>query len=172
MKGAGSAVNLQDAFVQVLELGDYSVSYRIAGFLTDVKHLITAKSDLKKRVLDTLHAAGVEIVSPSFMNQRQIQSGRKFIPTVRVEEEKTNLADDVPDDIIFDKAETAEGREKLKEEQSDIQLKQDELEILIKSASEQEKPKLEREIANLNKQAEKLSARFEESNKITDADKD
>ena len=34
------------------------------------------------RLLDTLHRAGVEIVSPTFMNQRQIKGERAFIPEV------------------------------------------------------------------------------------------
>ena len=56
----------------VISLDDFSVLYRVSGFLAEVKNLITVKSTLKKRVLDVLHENGVEIVSPAFMNQRQL----------------------------------------------------------------------------------------------------
>jgi small-conductance mechanosensitive channel len=61
---------LQNPFVQIKELGDFSISYRIAGFLPDVKHILTSRSDLRKLVVDMLHGDGIEIVSPNFMNQR------------------------------------------------------------------------------------------------------
>ena len=67
---------LKDAFVQVRELGDFAVSYRVAGLLEDVQSLISARSDLRRAVLDALHAADIEIVSPSFMNTRALAEDR------------------------------------------------------------------------------------------------
>ena len=43
---AASKVGLQDAFVQIIELGDFSVLYRVNGLLTDPKNMITTRSDL------------------------------------------------------------------------------------------------------------------------------
>ena len=42
---AASAVGLKDAFVQVTDLGDFAISYRIAGLLEDVQSLISVRSD-------------------------------------------------------------------------------------------------------------------------------
>ncbi|RZO83347.1 MAG: mechanosensitive ion channel [Oceanococcus sp.] len=109
LKQAAADAELNDAFVQILELGDFSVLYRIAGRLDDVSSLITARSRLRACMLDTLHDAGVEIVSPTFMNQRPQTDGQKAIPRP---ERKTLLADEEEpqtkvEDMVFDKAEQA-----------------------------------------------------------------
>lgn len=78
--GAASSAGLKDAFVQVTDLGDFSISYRIAGLLEDVQSLISARSDLRKSVLDALHGAGIEIVSPNFMNTLALEKGQRFMP--------------------------------------------------------------------------------------------
>ena len=53
LKTAAERADLEEPFVQVTTLGDYSVTYRVAGFLPQVKHLLTARSRLRKRILDT-----------------------------------------------------------------------------------------------------------------------
>jgi len=68
---AAKQVGLKDPYVHITSLGDFSVVYKIHGMLEDVKKVLTAKSDLNGAILDALHNANVEIVSPSFMNQRQ-----------------------------------------------------------------------------------------------------
>ena len=108
---AAERAGLEQAFVQITELGDFAVVYRCAGLLTDVKRLITVRSHLNGAVLDGCHEAGIEIVSPSFMNQRQVNDV-KFIPRRR----RPTPADDVapenlPEAMLFDKAEQAESRE-------------------------------------------------------------
>src|SRR5690606_32831704 len=82
LKQAAEKAGLEEPFVQVRELGDYSVRYRVAGFLPEVKYLLTERSNLLKHVMDELHGHGVEIVSPSFMNQRRLAEDRKMIPPV------------------------------------------------------------------------------------------
>jgi len=106
---AAKKAELKDPYVHVLELGDFSVTYKVSGFLEDIKVLLTTRSQLKKAMLDTLHAASVEIVSPTFMNQRPQKDGVVFIPKqsrvvkpVTVAEEKT------AEELAFDKAEDAE----------------------------------------------------------------
>lgn len=95
---------LADGFVQVMALGDFAVTYRASGLLEDTKRLISQRSNLKENVLDTLHDHGVEIVSPSFMNQRQVQDA--VIPDrVRTSSEESATS---PEDIVFDKADDAE----------------------------------------------------------------
>ncbi|WP_334021299.1 mechanosensitive ion channel family protein [Alteromonas sp. S015] len=109
---AAESAQLSEPFVQVVGLGDFSVSYRISGLLTEVKSLLSARSRLHKAVLDALHNADIEIVSPSFMNQRPQPDGLKMIakfPSHTKQEEAS------PEDVIFDKAEEAEQKEKSKE---------------------------------------------------------
>ncbi|HED54397.1 MAG TPA: mechanosensitive ion channel [Phycisphaerales bacterium] len=101
---------LVDGFVLVRELGDFAVTYRACGLLEDVKKLITTRSDLRERVLDVLHEAGIEIVSPMYMNQRQITE-RAIPERVRAGPEAESSP---PEDIIFDKADDAERVENIR----------------------------------------------------------
>jgi small conductance mechanosensitive channel len=79
---AAQESGLQEPFVHILELGNYSVTYRISGILTEVKWLITARSNLARTVLDTLHGHGIEIMSPTYMNQRRLADDKKVVPPV------------------------------------------------------------------------------------------
>lgn len=87
LKEAALAAGLQDPFMQIRALGDFSVSYRISGYYPEVKQLLTVRSRLRKEVLNKLHGADIEIVSPAFMNQRQFQNGEKFIAPPKLSEE-------------------------------------------------------------------------------------
>jgi small-conductance mechanosensitive channel len=112
---AGDKAGLQEPFVQVLSLGDFSVTYRIAGLYEEVKQILTKRSELRAHVLDVLHGAGVEIVSPTFMNTRGVGKTRfipvaKPKPTAMEPEEKAG-----PESVVFDKAEQAELVEDLRE---------------------------------------------------------
>ena len=61
-------------------------------------------------MLDSLHRAKIEIVSPTFMNQRQLKPEQIFIPkTSRTSKPKLPNADETrPEEKMFDKAEVAE----------------------------------------------------------------
>ncbi|MBT4866633.1 MAG: mechanosensitive ion channel [Planctomycetaceae bacterium] len=108
LQEAAIAAALEEPFVYILELGDYSITYRIAGFLPEVKRLLSARSRLRTCVLDALHAADVEIVSPMFMNQRQL-SQTAVAPASKVVSATTVSSEEAtPEDIMFDKAERAE----------------------------------------------------------------
>lgn len=71
LETAANSAGLEGAFVHVRELGDFSILYRVAGLLTDVGQLLTARSKLRECMLDALHGANIEIVSPTYMNQRR-----------------------------------------------------------------------------------------------------
>ncbi len=115
-----AAINagLTDPFVFVLELGDFSISYQVAGFLEEVKYLISAESELRECMLDSLHHAGIEIVSPTFMNQRQQPLDKVFIPRgSRPTKTKPPATDESrPEERMFDKAEIAESEAKAEEQ--------------------------------------------------------
>ena len=102
LRQAATNSGLKEAFVHVRELGDYSILYRVAGLLEDVTSLISARSRLREAMLDALHAANIEIVSPSFMNSRVYPVEREFIPEpsrkVRAPEQAQ------AEKVVFDKA--------------------------------------------------------------------
>ena len=77
---AAEQANLQNPFVLIVQLADYSVSYRVSGLLEDGSTAISARSSLRAAVLDVLHADGVEIMTPSVMNQRPLQADNVMIP--------------------------------------------------------------------------------------------
>jgi hypothetical protein len=67
---AAQRAGLEEPFVQVVELGNFSVEYRAAGMLTEVRRIVSSRSVLRMHMLDALHEGGVEIVSPTFMYLR------------------------------------------------------------------------------------------------------
>lgn len=106
---AATEINLQEPFVQVTDLGDFAVTYKVSGFLAEVKQLIAARSNLRRKILDVLHQAGVEIVSPRFMNQRLLDKTEAIIPAVEMVPAGLAEEEVAPHgEVIFDKAETAE----------------------------------------------------------------
>ncbi len=138
---AADESGLERAFVHILELGDFSVTYRISGLLAEVKGLITARSNLFRSILDVLHQEGIEIVSPSFMNQRKIGENEKIIPAFIAPTPKAETAE--AEEIVFDKAEQSEQVEKEKEQLVD-DIKN--LEIQSKEAENQQKETLKEDI--------------------------
>ena len=106
MEGATRA-DLTEPFVRVLELGDFSVSYRVSGLLADGKQIVSARSRLLAKVMDALHAADIEIVSPTFMNQRRISDGERFLSRPVAEASLSSLDKAAVEALMFDKAEAA-----------------------------------------------------------------
>lgn len=98
---AAKNAGLTDPFVYITGLGDFSVVYQINGLLADTEKNISATSRLNAMVLDALHEAKIEIVSPTFMNQRQVGE-TVFIP--RKERRKDFIMEASPEVLIFDKA--------------------------------------------------------------------
>ncbi len=112
---AADATGLADPFVRVTEIGDYSVTYRIAGFLEKVKFLLSVRSKLRANMLDFLHDAGIEFVSPMFMNQRRPPMSQRYLPSEpHPPPPEVDKDAPLPEEIIFDKAERAGSREQLK----------------------------------------------------------
>ncbi len=148
LKKAAEDAGLEEPFVQIRNLGDFSVSYRIAGFLAEVKQLLTVRSNLKKGILDELHGNGIEIVSPAFMNQRQLPEGRVMIPKEDHAERITHeaAAEEEPETLIFDKADEAEKLEMEKNEPMRLKQRLEELEALKEAVAETEHPQIAAEI--------------------------
>ena len=158
LKQAAEQSGLEEPFVHVRELGDFSVTYRVSGFLAEVKHLLTARSNLRRAILDTLHGAGVEIVSPTFMNQRPVGEGVSIVPPENGEvAPEVRRAADKPEDRIFDKAEQAGERESLRLELEEQQAAKTALEAAIEEADDEDKPALERELEALQRRLAALT---------------
>ncbi len=139
---------LKDPFVHITELGDFSVTYRVSGVLEEVKGMITAKSRLHAAILDTLHGANIEIMSPAYMNQRRLADEQKIIPPAEaVEAPPAQTAVPEAENIIFDKAEEAQ---RLETEKQDLQKRIGTLEQAAKSAGAEDKKQLKEQIAAVN----------------------
>lgn len=163
LRKAAEAADLTEPFVHIVELGDFSVTYRVVGLLTNIKSLITARSRLKEMMLDHLHDTKIEIVSPTFMNQRQIREGNLFIPQVSKTEEAAPANGVSVEAVVFDKADEAETIENLKKRQ---QLIKDEiLEIrdeIEKASDENDKKRLTEKLKHTVTRADRLAAYIEE----------
>ena len=116
MKLAAADAGLEEPFVLVHELLDHAVAYRVCGFLPSIKNLLSSRSNLRKTVLAQMHGNGIEIVSPAFMNQRQLDPERKVIPERPVLHDplKQDSVSQAPEEKIFDKAVEAESLDELK----------------------------------------------------------
>ena len=84
----------------------------MAGLLEDVKSLISSRSRLRTAMLDALHSADIEIVSPNFMNTRSLAARERVIPDAIVK--KASVVPDNAESLAFDKAEDAASVEKIR----------------------------------------------------------
>lgn len=159
---AANEAELEDAFVLVQELGDYSVTYRIGGLLTEVKSLISARSRLRARMLDALHGGGVEIVSPVFQNQRKLEPDQVFIPKApRTGPASKPEANAAPEEILFDKADEAEAAAEIQKHLDALKEELRAAEERLKGAAEEEKPGLEQAVKRLEARRDRVAARLE-----------
>ena len=158
---AAKVAGLTEPFVHIISLGDFSIVYRINGLLKDVKSIVSARSKLTGHVLDELHAAGIEIVSPNFMNQRQV-GDTVFIPKKYRTKDKAVLEDTKPEAVIFDKAEEAENIEKKKQmaEEVDTKIKAGQ-EQLKEAKDDQEKQQIEEKIKKAKELKEKIQSKID-----------
>jgi len=151
---AGAEAGLEEPFLLVHELLDHAVAYRICGFLPSMNNLLSSRSNLRKTVLEQMHSHGIEIVSPGFMNQRQLDPASKIIPAQPVlhDHDKPEKASLAPEAKIFDKAVEAASIEELKEslEETRASLKRERQ--ALKEASEGARQGIERQIAALEQQ--------------------
>ena len=148
---AAETCGLEEPFVHIMGLGDFSITYKISGMLKEVKSLLTANSNLCREVLDKLHGQGVEIMSPAFMNQRRLADDVKMIP--RLAKKEKIEPQRAAEEIVFDKAEQAEERENQKERlRAEIQ----QLETEVKDASEEDRARIDAKIQAARDQLKSL----------------
>jgi small conductance mechanosensitive channel len=151
---AAQRTNLSDPFMHIQKIGDFSVVYRISGFLQDVKNIISTKAKFRENILDCLHEKNIEIVSPSFMNQRVFKTDASFIP--KYQRESKEVTEKNMEDIVFDKAEEAHSKENIKLHIEDLE----------KQIKELESQKPDSEDESYQKKIESLKKRKEKYTKI------
>lgn len=140
---AATDASLEEPFVYVMELGDFSVNYRVSGFLKEVKQILSVRSQLHKKMIDQLHSHNIEIISPAFMNQRAVEN--RIIPK-RSSIQTDSVTGPNPESLIFDKADKAE---QIKELQASYEALQQEIEQLKKSDEAGKEQKLEEKARGL-----------------------
>ncbi|MCF8358780.1 MAG: mechanosensitive ion channel family protein [Prolixibacteraceae bacterium] len=136
LKDAANEAGLSDPYVYVTDLGDYSVVYKIHGFLADSSKYFTTRSLLNVKVMDVLHEAKVEIVSPTFMNQRRVDE--KFFIPKKIVVEKNTADEKSPEDLIFDEAIKSGKIEIKKDYLKEIDEKQEALKAKLKDLDDGE----------------------------------
>jgi len=151
---AATDAGLDDPFVYILQLGDFSVLYRANGMLTDVKQLLSARSRLNGAILDSLHQADVEIVSPNFMNTRDV-SGQTFASQPLVKQ-PAPLESKKPEEIVFEKAEQAATLEEQKACLEEIEKQLKALEGKLSEASDEQKVRINEVMTKLRHQQMQL----------------
>ncbi len=168
---AAKSIQLKEPFVHILSLGDFSIVYRIHGLLEDVKSIVSARSKLTGAVIDELHAANIEIVSPSFMNQRQVGETVFISKKYRVKD-KQILEENTPEQFLFDKAEEAESIEKRRALLADIEAKIENEKAQLKETKDvEEKAKIQKKLDTTVALREKLLTKIDERiNKLESSD--
>jgi small-conductance mechanosensitive channel len=155
---AAADAELSDPFVQIRELGNFSVSYRVSGMLSAVKHLITARSRLRERMLDRLHQGGIEVVSPTFMNTRALADAKRLIPEPASRVQAAPAATEKPalEDIVFDKAEEAASLEKLRELHELAGKEMERIKGIAGTPEGEDKESLKQELERLRRRRQRL----------------
>ncbi|WP_372775730.1 mechanosensitive ion channel family protein [Mangrovibacterium sp.] len=157
LKNAALAAGLSDPYVYITSLGDFSVVYKVHGFLEDSSKYFSTISQLNASVMDQLHKVKIEIVSPTFMNQRRVDD-KEFIPALVTTKDTTN--EKSPEDLIFDEAIKSEKLELKKDSLKEINRRQEALKEKLKDLKD------EKEIEKINlmiKKDEELKKRISKS---------
>ena len=102
LKEAAFLSGLTNPYVYITSLGDYSVVYKIHGFLDDSSKYFSSISLLNANVMNVLHQKKIEIVSPTFMNQRNV-TDKEFIPKEILKNE-ISKKEQLPENLVFDEA--------------------------------------------------------------------
>ena len=158
LKDAAFAAGLSDPYVYITNLGDFSVVYKIHGFLAESDKYFSTRSLLNAKVMDKLHEEKIEIVSPTFMNQRRVDD-QNFIPDHVVE--KTNSVDEKsPEDLIFDEAIKSEKLEIKRDFLKELDKKQEVLKEKLKDLKDDKEVE---KIKSAIKKNEELKARVEDN---------
>ncbi len=159
---AAISVGLKEPYVYITNLGDFSIVYKIHGFLEDSNTFFSAKSLLNAKVIDKLHAQKIEIVSPNFVNQRRVDD-QEFIPSQLIIEEDKLSDSKLPEELVFEEAIESEKIEIKKDQVEMLEQEQKDLkEELKKAKDENEVEKIKTEISKKEEIKENIEEDIEE----------
>lgn len=162
LKDAAVLTGLKDPYVYISTLGDYSVLYKIHGFLDDSSKYFSTKSLLNANVMDVLHQNKIEIVSPTFMYQ--INANEKALIPQETNKNVIPKEEQIPEDLIFDKAIKSEEIEKKKDQLEELNKQQEMLSKKQKDLKHADDiQKNEMLIENINKLKAKVEKSIAES---------
>ncbi len=156
---------LEDPYVQIVELGDFAITYRACGFLGEVKQILSARTRLRGAMLDVLHGADIEIVSPTFMNQRIHTAEDHVTPDPKLARPwRPVRPTTAPEEIVFDKAEAAAARSELVREHKQLMKRRAELEAALEASdSANGKREIEAELSAATARTEEVEAALAET---------
>ncbi|MFT7678650.1 MAG: small conductance mechanosensitive channel [Planctomycetota bacterium] len=151
---AGKRAGLDEPFVQIMELGDFSITYRGAGLCSEVRGLINLRAELRRHMLDSLHEAGIQIVSPSFAIERHLKADAPPVLPPDALEPAAPAEALAPTYLIFDKAELAAALATREEQLENLTKRQQEVETELAKAEDAQR-------ADLEQEREQVAARLE-----------
>jgi small-conductance mechanosensitive channel len=168
---AAETTGLENPFVHVEKLGDFSISYKVGGLLKDIDRIITARSDFKKNVIDKLHNSDIEIVSPTYMNQRVFSEDYVCMPpkedTGKIPKEKEPEIH--TEDIIFDKAIMAQMLDRIYTITDKLPARRKDMEDKIKEIPDEDKrAELKEQIGMLAKIEEDINPEIQDLKDLPD----
>lgn len=149
LKKAAIHAKLKNPYVYITKLGDFSVVYKIHGFLEDSDTYFSSFHYLNKSVMDALHRRKIEIVSPTFMNQRQVND-KEFI-SQSPQKQTSKQAHSSHENQVFDKAKSFE---KIEENKKKLEKKLEKLE------DKEAKSKLKERIEKLEDAKERVEEKI------------
>ena len=164
---AAGKAGLEKPRVQIRELGDHCISYRIAGQITDIGELIATRSQLRADVLDALLNAGIEMTSSRSL------TGNTVIRPPQAIHQSPEKAQANADAAALEKAERDEELEALKRSYTDGSQRLLEIEQELKNAGQGkerrplslEKKKLQAALARMEKKMAAAEPRLSTVNK-------
>ncbi len=161
LKKAAIDTGLTDPYVYITNLGDFSVSYKIHGFLEDSSLFFSISSLLNAHVIDQLHHNNIEIVSPTFMNQRRVDS--QIFIAEKTQQKTSTEPSDLHEKLIFDEAIKSEAIENKQNDLKETIQQLDELKKELKEASDEStKTDLQKQIDHKKELKEKLQNTIQE----------
>lgn len=169
---AAETTGLETPFVHIEKLGDFSISYKVGGLLRDIESIITARSDFKKNVIDTLHGSDIEIVSPTYMNQKVFSEDYVCMPPKEIFEDKDRKEPEPEirtEDIIFDKAIMAQMLDRIYTTADNLASRRKVLEDKIKGIyDESKRNELKDQLAVLALKEEEIKPEIQELKNLPD----
>ncbi len=150
-------VELENSVVHILELGDYAITYRVSAMLKNVNKLITVRSLLRCYIVDELHAAKIEIVSPSFSYSRDVSQQKQFIPPKHNVKATGDEEKDL-EDVSQTKSQRIGKIQDFRDKQDALEKEVEELKIQLKDADKDAADALEKEVAALEYRISRIAS--------------